>query len=95
MPTTQPGKPRATRKTPPVTTAARRKAAATPVPAAKVAKKSKKASPVIAQDTWREMVATAAYYRAQARGFQPGSPEQDWLAAEAALKQQLGKIVIT
>ena len=41
------------------------------------------------------MVATAAYYRAQARGFQHGSPEQDWLAAEAELKQQLGEIVKT
>lgn len=94
MSTTQPGKPRATRKPPPVAMAARRKAPATPAPAAKVAKKSKKAGPVIAQDAWREMVGTAAYYRAQARGFQPGSPEQDWLSAEAALKHQLGKIII-
>jgi len=43
----------------------------------------------IPQEDWRDMVATAAYYRAQARGFQAGSPEQDWLAAEDELKQRL------
>jgi hypothetical protein len=45
----------------------------------------------IPQEEWRDMVATAAYYRAQARGFKPGSPEQDWFAAEDDLKQRLGK----
>jgi len=45
----------------------------------------------IPQEDWRDMVATAAYYRAQARGFQPGSPEQDWFAAEDELKRRLGK----
>ena len=28
------------------------------------------------------LIATAAYYRAQRRGFQPGHELQDWLAAE-------------
>ncbi|MDT8452577.1 MAG: DUF2934 domain-containing protein [Gammaproteobacteria bacterium] len=27
-------------------------------------------------------IATAAYYRAQARGFEPGNDLQDWLEAE-------------
>ncbi len=31
------------------------------------------------------MIATAAYYRMQRRGFSGGSPEQDWLEAEAEL----------
>ncbi|MBI3528699.1 MAG: DUF2934 domain-containing protein [Betaproteobacteria bacterium] len=92
MTTAQTGKSRTTRKTPPVTTTTRSNS---PVaPAVKVSK-ARKSRPVIAEDVWREMVATAAYYRAQARGFQHGSPEQDWLAAEADLKQQLGEIVKT
>lgn len=92
MTTAQTGKSRTIRKTPPVTTTARSKS---PVaPAVKVSK-AKKSRSVVAEDVWREMVATAAYYRAQARGFQQGSPEQDWLTAETELKQQLGEIVKT
>jgi BRCT domain type II-containing protein len=91
MPTAQTGKSRTTGKTPPTTVTSRsKKAPVAPAPAAKVSK-AKKPSPAIAEDTWREMVATAAYYRAQARGFQPGSHDQDWLAAEADLKKRLGK----
>jgi hypothetical protein len=40
-------------------------------------------------DEWHEMVATAAYYRAEARGFGDGSPEDDWFEAEAQLREQL------
>ncbi len=40
-------------------------------------------------EEWREMVATAAYYRAQSRGFDEGSPEDDWYEAEAELRAQL------
>ncbi|MDV6345501.1 DUF2934 domain-containing protein [Nitrosomonas sp. Is37] len=32
-------------------------------------------------------IAVAAYYKAQARGFQPGHELDDWLAAEAEVKQ--------
>ena len=35
------------------------------------------------------MVATAAYYRAESRGFEGGSPEEDWYEAEARLREQL------
>ena len=90
MTTAPTGKSRPTRQVPTVTTTARSNFPAAPV--TKVAK-SKKSRPVAAEDAWREMVSTAAYYRAQARGFQDGSPEQDWLAAEAELKRQRGKIV--
>jgi len=38
---------------------------------------------------WQEMVAAAAYYRAEARGFYGGSPDQDWLDAEAELLERL------
>ncbi|MEO8006906.1 MAG: DUF2934 domain-containing protein [Betaproteobacteria bacterium] len=85
MTTAQTGK---SRKTSSVTTKARSKSSA--APAAKVSK-ARKPAPNIAGDTWRDMVATAAYYRAQARGFTHGSPEQDWLAAEAEIKQRLAK----
>jgi hypothetical protein len=37
----------------------------------------------------REMIAVAAYYRAQRRGFAPGDPTADWLEAEAEIEQQL------
>ena len=33
------------------------------------------------------MIAEAAYYRAEKRGFAPGSELDDWLAAEADLEQ--------
>lgn len=35
------------------------------------------------------MVATAAYFRAESRGFEGGSPEDDWYEAEAELREQL------
>jgi hypothetical protein len=34
-------------------------------------------------------IAEAAYYRAERRGFQPGSEIEDWLAAEAETRQRL------
>lgn len=40
-------------------------------------------------DEWYDMVATAAYFRAESRGFQGGSPEDDWYEAEAELREQL------
>ena len=39
-----------------------------------------------------EMVATAAYYIAEQRGFAPGQEVEDWLAAEAAVDATLGRI---
>ena len=32
-------------------------------------------------------IAVSAYYKAQARGFEPGSELTDWLAAEMEVKQ--------
>lgn len=32
------------------------------------------------------MIAVAAYYRAERRGFEPGHELEDWLAAEAEIK---------
>lgn len=44
---------------------------------------------IIGSPEWQEMVAAAAYYRAEARGFCGGSPDQDWLDAEAELLERL------
>jgi hypothetical protein len=35
------------------------------------------------------MIAEAAYLRAERRGFAEGSPEQDWLEAEAEVDRRL------
>jgi hypothetical protein len=35
------------------------------------------------------MIAEAAYFRAQLRGFLPGHEIEDWLAAEAEVDRQL------
>lgn len=39
----------------------------------------------IDEDERRRMIAEAAYYRALRRGFANGSPETDWLEAEAEI----------
>lgn len=36
-----------------------------------------------------DLIAKAAYLRAERRGFQGGSPEQDWLEAEAEIDASL------
>ncbi len=40
------------------------------------------------------MIAEAAYYRAQRRGFAPGWELQDWLAAEADIDRTLGEATL-
>jgi hypothetical protein len=37
----------------------------------------------VSAETRRDMIAQAAYLRAERRGFTTGSEEEDWLAAEA------------
>ena len=86
MATGQTGKSRATRKPRAVTTVAGKAAK----PSAVKVTKAKKSRPAMTGEKWHEMVATAAYYRALAR--MRGSPETDWLDAEAELKQRFGKI---
>ena len=71
-------------------------AAAKPAPkaAAKAAKPTapvkaaarKQAAPAVPTQAERDqMVRMAAYFRAQQRGFAPGSEWEDWLAAEAEI----------
>jgi hypothetical protein len=69
------------------------RAAAVPKPAAKkaasvrtAARKPAPVRPAVAKPSAAEreaMVRTAAYYRAERRGFAPGYEWDDWLAAEA------------
>lgn len=40
---------------------------------------------------WQDMIATAAYYRAEKRGFAGGSAEEDWHEAEAELRERFGR----
>ncbi len=42
---------------------------------------------------WHAMIAEAAYYRAQRRGFAPGHELEDWLQAEAELRRAAGQRV--
>jgi hypothetical protein len=39
---------------------------------------------------WHAMVQHAAWLRAEQRGFQNGTPEQDWIEAEEELRRQIG-----
>lgn len=40
-----------------------------------------------------EMVATAAYFIAEQRGFVPGHQVEDWYRAEAAIDEQLPRLL--
>jgi hypothetical protein len=87
MASTQTGKPRSSvRKAPPAM------AAAKPDVAPKAKKNSVKSTkPVVGSQEWQAMVATAAYFRAQARGFIGGSAEQDWIEAEAEVAAKFAR----
>ena len=41
------------------------------------------------------MIAEAAYYRAEQRGFAEGDPVRDWLEAEAEVSMKLGPPVVS
>lgn len=97
MASVQSGKPRSTVSRSSVTSKTPSKPApvteATPKKTLSVSKKSKAAPapkvPATGSEAWREMVATAAYHRAEARGFIGGSSEQDWFEAEAEIMATL------
>lgn len=97
MASVQSGKPRSTVSRTSVTSKAPTKQAPATAAAPKktlTAPKKVKAAPApkvpaTGSEAWREMVATAAYHRAEARGFIGGSPEQDWFEAEAEIMASL------
>jgi hypothetical protein len=46
-------------------------------------------APFVDPERRAEMIAEAAYYRAEGRGFAPGHETEDWLAAEAEVDASL------
>ncbi len=46
-------------------------------------------SPAMSEQARRTMIAEAAYYHAERRGFAPGGEEHDWLRAEAEVDSLL------
>jgi len=46
-------------------------------------------APVVTAEERHRMIAEAAYFRALSRGFQGGSPEEDWFAAEREIAAAL------
>lgn len=57
--------------------------------AARTETTSERAAPSLEQR--RAMIAQAAYFRAEQRGFAPGGELEDWLAAEAQIERALGE----
>jgi hypothetical protein len=47
--------------------------------------------PILPDEQARKLIAEAAYYRAQQRGFSPGYELEDWLAAEAQITKGPGR----
>jgi len=47
-------------------------------------------SPVDSDGPRRQMIAEAAYFRAEQRGFEPGNEMHDWLQAEADIERLSG-----
>lgn len=54
-------------------------------------KTSRKRSKPVAHDTRQQMIAEAAYYLAEKRGFAEGGDVRDWLEAERAVETVLGR----
>ena len=55
----------------------------------KTTAKSRDKSKPYSDEARRQMIATAAYYRAESRGFKGGSPIEDWLVAETEIDRQI------
>jgi hypothetical protein len=45
--------------------------------------------PPVSADDRKEMIALAAYYRAERRKFEPGHEVEDWLAAEKEVELRI------
>ncbi|MHB8347779.1 MAG: DUF2934 domain-containing protein [Acidiferrobacterales bacterium] len=46
----------------------------------------------ISAEDRRRMIAEAAYYRAERRGFAGGDPIEDWLTAEAEIEGRINRV---
>lgn len=58
--------------------------------AAPAAVRSAPAGTVIPPEEREQLIARAAYFRAEKRGFEPGHELEDWLQAEAEVDASLG-----
>ncbi|MDA8364433.1 MAG: DUF2934 domain-containing protein [Gammaproteobacteria bacterium] len=60
------------------------------------ADRASKAAPVaslaVSTEERRRMIAEAAYYRAERRGFAGGDPVEDWLTAEAEIEGRFNRV---
>ncbi|OIQ72720.1 hypothetical protein GALL_456490 [mine drainage metagenome] len=70
--------PKASAKTRPPRVAAKKVAAPAPAPAA---------PPTLSEEQCKHYISVAAFYIAERRGFAPGNPMDDWVAAEAEVKR--------
>ncbi len=43
----------------------------------------------VRSDEWNRMVAEAAYYIAERRGFEPGHEQEDWYQAEHQVREMM------
>lgn len=73
------------RKTPGKTAAASARPAAKPAAAQPFEARAE-----VSAEELRKLIAEAAYYRAKRRGFAPGHEEEDWVQAEAEVKERIG-----
>jgi hypothetical protein len=58
-------------------------------PAVAVAKSTQNFSSFVGPEKRAALIAQAAYFRAEKRGFAPGHENEDWLAAESEVDAQL------
>jgi hypothetical protein len=45
----------------------------------------------VSDEERRDMIARAAYFRAERRNFAPGHDQEDWVAAEAEVDRELAR----
>ena len=67
----------------------RTRPAAKTAPRKAVTANAERGSTAISREQWQAMVAEAAYFMAERRGFAGGDPEQDWREAEAEINALL------
>jgi hypothetical protein len=70
---------------------ANRQAARKETPAKKVRPPAQAADgrTALSEEELKAMISRAAYLRAEKRGFEPGHEEEDWLAAEAEIRNRV------
>lgn len=85
----KPSKTRAPGKTPSTTPRTARRAKDTPVAAAEPMADTRITTASNENEVLLDMIARAAYFRAQHRGFAPGNEWNDWFAAEREVTMAL------